>query len=418
MTVDQAAGRPGGLFRHRDFRQLWIADLLSQFGNRINYLAVPLLAATTLQASAFEVAMLRTLQMLAYLVIGLQVGAWCDRLRCRPTLIITDLGRAVVFGSIPVAAAFGLLTLWHLFAVVTLAGVLAVFFEVAHQTYLPRLIDRNQLVDGNARLQANLSVSAVAAPSVAGYLVQYFGGQIAIGVNALSFLWSAAWLRRIRFHESIPARAERVPLRTDIRDGLRFVFRHPILRLFAETTTVVSLSQSFQLAIAMVFLLREVHLPPGAIGLISTTGLVGAVVGAMFARRWGAWLGEARMIWVCGVLLGVGYGLVPLTAPGWTVAWYPIGSFLSAFSVTVGNILQVSFTQAAAPEHLRGRVTATMRFLVFGTTPLGSLLAGVVASTAGLRPTLWVSAAGMALAAVRLVWSPLRTMRALPEVSE
>jgi MFS family permease len=419
MTVDRTIGRRGGLLHQdRDFRHLWSADILSQFGDRITFLAVPLLAAITLDASAFGVSMLRTLQTLAYLLLGLQVGAWCDRLRSKPILIATDLGRAAVYGSVPIAALFGALTLWQLYAVVAVAGVLAVFFEVAHQTYLPRLVDRKHLIEGNSRLQTNTSVAAVAAPSVSGYLLQYIGGQAAIGVNALSFLWSAAWLCGIRSREILPERLEQLPLRREIGEGLRFVLGNPVLRAFAANLVQFSLFQSFQLAMGTLFLLREIHLSPGVIGLVSTTGLTGALLGAVSASRLGTLFGEARMIWMSSLVLAVGYLLVPLTQPGWGVAFYVVGGFLTGFSLIVLNILQVSFQQAVTPERLRGRVTATMRFLIYGTAPVGSLLAGIVATTAGLRATLWIAGIGVAAASPWLVWSPLRSMRALPDTRE
>ncbi|KAA9164998.1 MFS transporter [Amycolatopsis acidicola] len=406
---------PGGLFRHAGFRRLWTADLLSQFGDRITVLALPLLAATTLGASAFEVASLRTVQTLAYLVLGLQAGAWCDRIRLRPLLIGTDLGRAIAFGSVPLAAAFGVLTLGQLFGVVAVAGVLAVFFEVGHQTYLPRLIDRGRLIEGNARLQANTSVAAVAAPSAAGFLVQYFGGPFALGLNALSFLWSAGWLGRIRQAERVPRPENQAPLLKQIREGLAFVHRHPLLRPLAETTALGSLSQSFMLAISVVFLLDEIHLTPGQIGLISSTGLLGAVTGALVGQRLAAWIGEARCLWLSGLVLAFGYVLVASTTTGAGVLCYPIGNFLAAGAITVFNILQVSFQQAVTPENLRGRVNATMRFTIFGMAPLGSLLAGIVAETAGTRASLWIAAAGLTLAGLRLLCSPMRRLRRLPD---
>jgi Major Facilitator Superfamily len=202
-VVDGASGgasgeNDGGLLRRRDFRHLWAADLISQLGTRMSFLAVPLLAVATLHASAFEVSLLRASQTVAYLLIGLQVGAWCDRMRCRPVLVVADLGRAVALGSVPLAAALGVLGLGQLYVVVFVVGVLTVFFDVAHQTYLPRLVERSRLIEGNARLQGNSSVAAVAAPVPAGYLVQWFTGAGAVLVDAASYLWSALWLRSIR----------------------------------------------------------------------------------------------------------------------------------------------------------------------------------------------------------------------------
>ncbi|MFD9965848.1 MFS transporter [Amycolatopsis sp. NPDC058986] len=394
--------RRGGLLRQHDFRRLWLADGFSQFGDRVSFMAVPLLAATTLHASAFEVSLLRTVQTAAYLVLGLQVGAWCDRLRCRPVLLIADLGQATVFASVPIAAMFGVLSLAQLYVVVAIAGVLSVFFTVAHQTYLPRLVARDDLTEGNARLQANLSVAAVSAPTASGLLLQYLGGPAALGVDALSFLWSAGWLSRIRTREPKPERPERVPMRREIAEGITYIVRRPDLRAFAGSYAQTSLFQAPQLALGTLFLLREIHLSPGAIGLVGTIGLTGALTGAATARRLGDRFGNGRMLWVSGLLFGLGTTLAPLTQPGWLIALYTLGGFLNAYSITVMSILMVSHTQVSTPPELRGRVTATMRFLVFGIAPIGAALTGVLGETLGLRTTLWIGAAGIVLAALWL----------------
>ncbi|GAA4546292.1 MFS transporter [Amycolatopsis samaneae] len=396
----------GGLLRHRDFRRLWLADGLSQFGDRVSFVAVPLLAATTLHASAFEVSLLRTVQTAAYLVLGLQVGAWCDRLRCRPVLLTADLGQAAAFASVPIAAMFGVLSLAQLYVVVAIAGVLSVFFTVAHQTYLPRLVAREELTEGNARLQANLSVAAVSAPTASGFLFQYLGGPAALAVNAASFLWSATWLSRIRTREPRPERPERVPLRREIAEGIAYLARRPDLRAFAASSAQTSLFQAPQLTLGTLFLLEDIRLSPGAIGLVGTLGLTGALTGSATARRLGARFGAGRVLWVVALVFGLGAGLAPLTQPGWLVALFALSGFFSAYSITVMSILMVSHTQASTPPELRGRVSATMRFLVFGIAPIGSILAGVLGETLGLRTTLWIGAAGLLVAALWLF--PLR----------
>src|SRR4051812_24971782 len=164
-----------GVLRNPDFRRLWLADLASQLGSRIDVLAVPLLAVGALGASVFEVSLLRTAETLPYLVLGLQVGVWCDRIRQRPVLIAADAGRALLIASVPVAALFGVLSLALLLTVVLAAGVLRVFFDVAHQTYVPRLVPLEQLPEANARLQTNRSGAAVAGPGLAGLIVQALG---------------------------------------------------------------------------------------------------------------------------------------------------------------------------------------------------------------------------------------------------
>jgi MFS family permease len=404
----------GGLLKNEDFRRLWAADALSQLGTRISVLAVPLMATTTLNASAFEVASLRTLQTLAYLVLGLQVGAWCDRLRLRRVLIVADLGRAATFASVPLAAAFGALTIWQLFVVVTVAGVLTVFFDVAHQSYLPRLLPAKDLVEGNARLQTNVSVAAVAGPSAAGGLIQLFGGPVAILANAAGYLWSALLLGRIRKPEPPPERAASPNLRREIGEGLRLVFGHPALRALGLYGTTVSLFQSIHIAISVVFLSREIHLSAGAIGLVSTTMLLGALVGALTARKLGDLLGPPRVLWFSCLLVGFSYLLNPLTGPGWALTFYVVAGFGASAGIIVFNVHSVSFQQAVTPEGLRGRMSATMGFLMLGATPVGSLLGGVLATALGLRATLWVAAIGVLGAAGWLLLSPLRKMRELP----
>ncbi|NIH85976.1 MFS transporter [Amycolatopsis granulosa] len=407
-----------GLLGHPDFRRLWLADALSQFGDRINLLAVPLLAALTLRATAWEMSLLRVLETLAFLLLALQVGVWTDRMRKRRVLVLADLGRAVAFGSVPLAAVAGVLTMTHLYVVVAVAGVLSVFFDVAHRTYLPGLVDRDRLVEGNARLQANVSVAAVAAPSLSGWLVQLFGGAAAVGVNAVSFLWSACWLRRIGAPDRVPVARARAPLRREIRDGLRFVGRDPVLRANAAHSVCAGVCQQFQVTVAALFLLREVHLSPGVIGLLQAGGLTGAALGSVVARRLGVRFGEARVMWAAALLWGAGYLMIPLTATGAAVAWYPIGNFLTGLSIVVLNVHQLSYRQAVTPEWLQGRVAATSTFLYFAPGPAGSLLAGVLATTAGLRGTLWLAGAGVAASALWLVCSPLRRMRRLPEAYE
>lgn len=264
-------------------------------------LAVPLLAISTLHATTLQVSLLRTAETTAFLVLGLPAGAWCDRMSRRPVMVAADLGRAVLLGSVPLAAALGLLTLTQLYAVVLCTGALTVFFDVSRQSYLPALVARDQLVEANAKLSGNLSVAAVAGPSLAGLLVQWFTAPVAVLADAVSFGASAGWLRSVRAVEARPERTGQPHLRREIADGLRFVLGHPILRPIAANGATTLFFQSAQGAIVIVFLVREVHLAPGVIGLLSATGLLGAVVAALTARRVAAVLGGARGCGCCPV---------------------------------------------------------------------------------------------------------------------
>ncbi|MEV7042791.1 MFS transporter [Amycolatopsis sp. NPDC051061] len=400
-----------GALGNRDFRRLWLADLVSQLGSRIDVLAVPLLAVA-LGASVFEVSLLRTAETLPYLVLGLQVGAWCDRVRHRPVLIAADVGRAVLIGSIPVAALFGALGLAHLLAVVLGAGLLGVFFDIAHQTYVPSLVTREQLPEANARLQTNLSMAAVAGPGLAGLLIQALGTAAVLAVDAISYLWSALWLRRIETPDPGPRPGERRLLR-EIAEGLRLVRGDRVLLAISVHGAVSSFFQSVQLAIVIVFLARDVGLSPWAIGLLGTSTLTGALVAGLTARRIGDRIGGARALWGAAVLYGLAYQLYPFTGRGWALACYVVAGFFASFGVIVLNVFGMSFQQSAAPPELLGRVNSITHTLVFGAIPLGSLAGGALASTFGMRVTLHIAAAGVLASAAILVCSPLRKLRDL-----
>lgn len=414
MLVTERRIRRGGLLQHRDFRHLCAADAVSKAGTGISNLAVPLLTVITLHASTFEVSMLKTLQTVAYVLIGLQVGAWCDRLRCRPVLVAADLGRAIALGSIPLAAAFGVVTMWQLYVAVFVTGILTVFFDVAHESYLPRLVKRDDLIEGNAKLRASMSVSALTAPSLAGYLVHWFTAPVAVLVDALSYLWSATWLRTIRAREAGPQKHVERNLRGEIREGVRLVFKNPILRAIGLSNAITSLCQTAHMAIIVVFLIREVHLSPTTIGLVGSLSLVGAFVGAALAGRLATKVGAGRALWIAALINGLAFLCYPLTNSGWWLAFYVVAGFVTSACLLVVIVVQVSIQQTLCPDHLLGRMNATMNFLYWGAAPVGSLLAGILAESIGLRLTLWFSAVGMLLAAGWLMASLLPTMYHLP----
>jgi len=399
-----------------DFRRLWLADAISQLGTRMTFLAAPLLAVLYLHASTFEVALVRTCQSLGALLFGLAAGAWVDRMRCRPVLLSTDLGRAVLMLTVPAAAWFGVLALWQLYAVMFLVGVLTIFFDVAHQSYLPRLLPPAALTGANAKLAANASVAALAGAGAGGYLVQLLTAPFVFVVDALSMVWSALWIRSIRHREPPVARAPDRHLGREIAEGLRFVFRHPLLRPIAANSATTVLCQSAAMAVSVVFLVRDIGLSAGVIGLLGTIGLVGALVSSALARRLIGWLGEARALVAAGFALGPAFLVQAFTTPGWGLAWWVLSTAVASFCIVLMNVVQVTIRQVVCPAPLLGRVGATMEFMVWGVMPVGSLLGGVLATVAGTRETLLWSGALACVAVVWLVASPLRRTRALSEV--
>ena len=404
------------LWHHRDFLRLWAGDSISQIGTAVSFIALPLLAIQVLDASPFEVGLLTAFETAAFLLVGLPAGAWVDRVRRRNVLIVADIGRAALLGSLPLAWYFDVLTLLQLYVVALLTGVLTVFFDVAYQSYLPSLVGRDYLVEGNAKLEASRAVSQIAGPSIGGALVQWLTAPYAIVVDALSYLWSAVFLGAISTREERPERAPDRHLVREIREGLSFVLRHRLLRAITATTGTSNLFSTI-LNTAFIIVLAdqaELNLTAGIIGVVFTIGSVGGLLGAVVAERVARRVGQGPTIWL-SILVSAPFALVtPLAQQGWLLwlvafCWAVIGFF-----VVIYNITQVSFRQGLCPERLLGRMNATIRFLVWGTMPLGGLIGGVLGSTIGVRPTMWVGAIGMSLAFLPAFLSPLRTMRELP----
>ncbi len=409
----------GALARHRDFRLLWGGQTVSELGSQVSLLAIPLLAVGTLHATTFEMGLLTAASTAAFLIVGLPAGVWVDRMRRRRVMIGADLGRVLALGSVPVAYAVGGLTLAQLFVVTLASGILTVFFDVAYQSYLPALVGREHLVEGNAKLTGSAQVAAVAGPSVAGGLVQAIGASAAVAVDSASFLASAATITAIRAPEPRPdvPEAGHPKLFHDIAEGLRFVFGNELLRAIAATTATSNLFSGIAAAVEIVFLVREVHASPGVIGLLFTLGGVGGVLGALAAGPIARRFGGVRAT-IIGIAGSAGALLIPLTMPGAGLLFFGAGMFCVSFSAVVYNVNQVSFRQRLCPDRLLGRMNATMRFVVWGVLPIGALVGGVLGSVAGLRTTLWIGAVGEALAGVWLLVSPMRGMRDFPDAPE
>jgi MFS family permease len=406
----------GVLLRHRDFRFLWGGETVSELGSQVSLLAIPLLAVRTLHATTFEMGLLTAASTAAFLIVGLPAGVWVDRVRRRRLMIGADVGRVLALGSIPVAAALGGLTLAQLFVVTLVSGVLTVFFDVAYQSYLPALVGREHLVEGNAKLTGSAQVAAVAGPSVAGGLVQAIGSSAAVAVDSVSFLVSAAAVGAIRAPEAMPTVPEggHAKLVEGIAEGLRFVFSNALLRAIAATTATSNFFSGVAAAVEIVFLVRQVHASPGVIGLLFALGGVGGVAGAFAAGPIARRVGGARAT-IIGIAGSVGALLIPLTMPGAGLLYFGFGFLMVSFSATVYNVNQVSFRQRLCPDRLLGRMNATMRFVVWGVLPVGALMGGLLGAAFGLRTTLWIGAVGQALAGIWLLASPMRRLRDFPD---
>jgi MFS family permease len=412
------ARRRGGLWHHREFRRLWIGETVSQFGTMVSQLALPLVAILVVHAPTFQVGLLTACETAAFLVVGLPAGAWVDRMRFRWVLIVNDLLRAALLGSIPLAQFLGVLTIWQLYVVALGTGVCTVFFDVAYQSYLPQLVDRQLLVEGNAKLQGSESVSQIAGPSIGGLLIQAFTAPYAVLIDALSFLWSAGWVMAIKARPPRPERKPDRQLRREIGEGLRFVLGNRMLRAIALSTGSFNLFSSMSFAVFYVLLARDLDVSPGLIGLITSTSAIGGLIGSLVASRFAARVGQGPAIWIAAAVSGPCAFVAPFVQRDWTLALLAFIQIVMWMGIVVYNITQVSFRQGLCPPALLGRMNATMRFLVWGTMPLGGILGGVLGSAIGVRETLFVAAAGGSLAFLPVFFSPLRRMRELPSYQD
>jgi MFS family permease len=408
----------GGLWSHQDFLKLWTGQTISEFGSQVSALGIPLLAVVSLHASPFEFSVLGVLGFLPFILFALPAGVWVDRLRRRRILIAGDLARAVLLTLVPILWGAGVLRMWHLLALQFALGVFTVFFDVAYQSYLPALIPREHLVDGNSKLQLSASVSAVAGPSVSGALIGAVTAPYAIVADAVSYVVSGAFMLRMRHREEPPKLAagqSHPKMWPQVKEGLAWVVRHPWLRSIAMCTGSSNFFSTLANSILVYYMVRSLHLSAFAIGAVFALGSAGSIVGALGTNRINKRIGVGpTILWTIAVSCvgGFAYPLAPRSFP---LPALMLGSAMFGFGAVAYNITQVSLRQAITPERLQGRMNAAMRWIVWGTIPLGSLLGGGIATWWSLRTALWVGAIGGMVAILPIAFSSVRSLREMPE---
>lgn len=405
-----------GLWIHPDFLKLWTGQTISQFGTQFTQLALPLIAIQLLNANAFQVGLLGTFEFLPFLLFGLPAGAWVDRLRRRPILIAGDAGRALALATIPIAWSLGHLSLVQLYVVGFVNGVLTVFFDVAYQSYLPSIVEREQLVEGNAKLEGTRATAQIAGPGVAGGAIQWIGAPLAIIADAVSFAISAFFVLLIRRPEPPVAAhpGERPKLAGEIAAGLRFVTANPYLRAIAACTAGSNFFSQIAFAVFVLHAVRDLGLTAGGIGVIYAVGNVGALLGALAGGPLARRAGVGPAIVLSAIVFACSWLLVPLAPRAAPHAFLVGAMLLGSFGGVIYNVNQVGLRQAITPLRMQGRMNATMRFMVWGTIPVGAFLGGVLGTRIGLVPTLWVGAIGSVLTFLPLVFSPVRALEEIP----
>jgi len=402
------------LWRHPDFLKLWAGQSVSLFGSLLTQFALPLLAALMLGAGAGQMALLAAAEVVPGLLLGFVAGVWVDRLRRRPLLIAADIGRALALVSIPLAAVLGTLRIEQLYVVAVLVSVCSVFFDVAYPSFLPSLLRREHLVEGNSKLAASESLAEVSGWSIAGVLVQVAGAPLAILVDAATFVISAVSLATIRTKEATPtvAAEAREKMAREVAQGLRFVAADPVRRALAAAGATDTLFGNALGALITLYLVRDLHLAPVVMGVIFAVGGISAFAGTFFvpwlARRW-----PVGRILLAGMLI---YDLGALTVPlacgpaALAVAVLIVGQSFDA-AYTIYSVTRLSHFQRTTPDRMQGRLHATLRVVDGCATVVGLALGGILGQTLGVRATLFIVCAGKLLGPVLLACSPVRRLR-------
>ena len=399
----------------RDFLKLWGGQAISKIGSTITSVGIPLTAAFVLKASPLQMGVLAGSGGAGVLVFGLFAGAWADRLRRRPILIASDLARAALLGTVPLAAALHRLNMAHLYAVATLGGILTVFFDVSYQAYVPSLVSRQNLVEANSKLALTESIADVTGPGLTGLLVQLITAPMAILLDALSFLCSAVSVWMIRRPEPMPEPGPSAHIGREIAEGLSASWRNPLLRVLLQRAAAGAFFGGFYGGLYYLFAVRDLHLTALLVGIIVSVGGASNLLGALLAQRLLHRLGLGRTLIGAQWLIGLAMLMVPLAHGSLAFsATFLIAAQLGDLAWPVYNINETSLRQAITPDRLLGRVNSASHLLFWGALPLGAMAGGAIAQTLGIRQTMLIGTLGYLLCNLWFTFSPIRRVRQLP----
>lgn len=398
-----------GVLTNSDFLRLWTGQSISQLGTQLSLLAIPVTAAVFLRASAWEMGLLATMGVAPVLVFSLIAGAWIDRQSRRRVLIVTDVTRAATLTLVPVLYFAGALAFWHLYVIAFVVGTASVFFDIAYQAYLPRLVDRVNLVDANSKLELSRSAASIAGPSVAGGLLTLLAAPFVVLFDAVTYLVSAVFVATIRRPEPIAAAiAPGRRIFSDVTVGVRYVASQSTLRALTVATACSNLFSSMGFALYYLFALGDLRLTPGDIGIIFALGNGGFLLASLVARRVAERFGMARTLVTCLFGAALFATIVPLATPALAFPLLAISKFGGALCTVLYNVNQISLRQAITPDEMQGRVSGAVRFVVWGSQPIGFLAGGALGSWTDLRLAFLFASLCMFAAVPILMRSSLR----------
>ena len=398
---------PSGLWRQETFLKLWASQTFTYAGFQIQLLGVPLVAALLLDATPLQMGILASFGGAPAIVVGVFAGIWIDRRSKRAVLIGAAWGHVLALLVIAIAAWLGFLSIPLLFAMAFALGGLRFIVDVTYRAFLPSLVLRGQLIDANSKLEVGRSATEIGGPGFTGLLVQVVSAPFTLAVGAAAYAASALALHRMRPPTDVSPRAAALSVRSELREGLGFVMRSPVLRALTIAAALVGGSNALIDSVGLLYLVRQLDLTPGLIGLVFSIAGVGWLVGASLAKQTTRRVGLGKSAAIGVFFMTAGDVIIPLAGGPATVVLALVagGAFLFGAGLVTYIIGRTSLQQSMTPDRLQGRVNVVLRMAFLGAIPIGALAGGALGETVGLRPTLFVGAGGELLTAVFLLWS-------------
>jgi len=405
----------GRLWRHKDFVLLWGGETVEWVSDSITNLAVPTIAILIFKAGPLEMGYLSALGNVGYPVLGLFAGVMIDRWRRRPVLVWTNIIQVVALGSIPAAFLLGMLSLYQLFIVALVMSVTIVFYNVAYTAYLPTLIARDDLVEGNSKLETSSSAAAVVGPPIAGGLIQILSAAPSVALDALGTLFAAVAILSIKKPEPPPSTSTQRQFWSELKDGVRVVSKTPTLRNLAVSTSILNIGNTMFYAVFYLFIYDQLKMTPVVAGITLGVGSLGVVVGAVAAPKLLKSMGLGSSL--TAALMINGFGLLAVQAAMYapsTVILAPLW-LVASIGIPIYNINQVSFRQILIADRLQGRMNATMRTFSYGAATLGALIGGAIGVQYGILTTMTTGALIAILAALMIHFGPVGRLHEMPQ---
>lgn len=405
------------LWHNSDFLKFWFGDTVTQFTGQITTLVLPTIAILTLEVTDFELGILNALGFIAFPIFALFVGVFIDRVRRKPVMVTANIIRLVALATIPITFVLGILNLYQLYAVALIMGTCAVFFDIGYQSYLPSLVKREEVVEGNQRLQASVSAAQVIGPSVASGLMGLVGAALSAVADVIGFFISVLTLVWIRKQENQPKQFTAIGQRhffKEMKEGIKVVSCNKLLWTQAGCTAIMNLGSNIFGVAILLYAYRVLGISEGIIGVAFSIGALGFVLGVFASPFITKKLGFGRAI-ALSTLVSLGLLISLLAGGDYSVIIIGIGYFIANFGIPVYNINMVSLRQIITSNKLQGRMNATMRTIVWGTIPVGSFLGGIFSSSLGLIPTLIIGSVVSSSAVLWIVLGPVFRLQECPE---